>query len=112
MTKAPSFAATDWTAIAGLYGRLLEVAPSPVVAINRAMAMGLTVGPDAGLALLADIGDAGSAGYLLLAAQGDLLARQGDTGAARARFEAAAAVAPAGAARLGLMRRAALLDGG
>ena len=107
---APSFAGTDWTGIAGMYGRLMEIAPSPIVAINRAMAMGLTVGPDAGLAMLADVGDAGSAGYLLLAAQGDLLARQGDAVAARARFEAAAAIAPAGAARLGLTRRAALLS--
>lgn len=106
---AGSFVATDWTGIAGMYEQLMDLAPSPIVAINRAIAVGLATGPAAGLALLEEIADGGDGSYLLLAAQGDLLARQGDGETARARFEAAAAIAPAGAARLGLTRRAAAL---
>src|SRR3954453_15344984 len=43
---------TDWTQIALLYGRLAELSPSPVVELNRAVAVGLADGPEAGLALL------------------------------------------------------------
>jgi predicted RNA polymerase sigma factor len=50
--RAQSAAETDWTGIAALYAQLLEVWPSPVVALNRAVAMGMADGPAAGLALL------------------------------------------------------------
>ena len=50
---APSFEATDWPAIRRLYDLLLEVRPSPVVALNRAIAVGMAEGPEAGLSALA-----------------------------------------------------------
>ena len=48
--QAPSYRQTDWREIIGLYNLLLEVWPSPVVALNRAAAIGLGLGPAAGLA--------------------------------------------------------------
>ncbi len=103
---AASVDMTDWTAIGGLYDQLLALSPSPVVAINRAIAKGMAEGADAGLALLDGLRDGG---YLLIAARGELLSRRGDAAAARACFEAAALKAPDGAARLGLARRVAML---
>ncbi len=50
--EAPSAADTDWTEIVGLYDLLLQVAPSPVVALNRAVAVAMRDGPAAGLALV------------------------------------------------------------
>jgi len=70
---------TDWAEIALLYGRLLELMPTPVVALNRAVAVGMADGPDAGLALV-DALKAGGAldGYHLLAAtRADFLRRLG-----------------------------------
>ncbi|HVO20802.1 MAG TPA: sigma-70 family RNA polymerase sigma factor [Anaeromyxobacter sp.] len=54
---AGSFEATDWPAIRTLYDRLLAARPSPVVALNRAIALGMAEGPDAGLSALAGIPD-------------------------------------------------------
>jgi len=50
--EAASFDATDWPQIAGLYAELERREPTPVVAVNRALAVGLAEGPAAGLALL------------------------------------------------------------
>ncbi len=52
---APGFAETDWTSIRGLYDRLLRLRPTPVVALNRAIAVGMAEGPEAGLAALSRI---------------------------------------------------------
>ena len=52
---APSFEATDWASISALYDMLLRVQPTPVVALNRAIAVGMAEGPEAGLRALADI---------------------------------------------------------
>jgi RNA polymerase sigma-70 factor (ECF subfamily) len=54
---APSFDATDWSSIRELYDKLLRLRPTPVVALNRAIAVGMAEGPDAGLRALADIED-------------------------------------------------------
>jgi RNA polymerase sigma-70 factor, ECF subfamily len=76
---APTAAATDWRRIVLLYDRLLEVATSPVVALNRAVAVAMAEGPAAGLALMDGLAAAGDLdGYHLLhAARADLLRRLG-----------------------------------
>jgi RNA polymerase sigma-70 factor (ECF subfamily) len=72
---APEAAATDWSQIAALYGRLASLAPSPVVDLNRAVAVAMAEGPVAGLALLEPLADS-LAGYPYFhAAQADLLRR-------------------------------------
>ena len=83
---------TDWRRIAGLYDRLREVMPSPVVDLNRAIAYGMAFGPEAGLALVDAIAEAAALrNYAPLpAARGDLLFRAGRLPEARNAFEAAA----------------------
>ncbi len=72
---------TDWPQIAGLYARLVELAPSPVVALNHAAAVAMARGPSAGLALLGPLEDepALSGFHLLPASRADLLRRLGRT---------------------------------
>ena len=83
---------TDWRRIAGLYDRLGEVMPSPVVELNRAIAYGMAFGPEAGLVLVDAIAEAAALrNYAPLpAARGDLLFRAGRLPEARSAFEAAA----------------------
>ncbi len=85
---------TDWPRIAALYGELVGVEPSPVVELNRAMAVAMAEGPAAGLAVLDALGDDPAlAGYHRLpAARGDLLARLGRNAEARVELERAAAL--------------------
>ncbi|WP_329175249.1 MULTISPECIES: RNA polymerase sigma factor [unclassified Streptomyces] len=100
---------TDWPRIAGLYRALAGTAPSPVVELNRAVAVGMAEGPAAGL-VLADALAAGGAleGYHLLpSVRGDLLARLGRTAEARDEFVRAAGLTRNGAERTLLLRRAA-----
>src|SRR5262245_20545543 len=74
--RAPSWDATDWPAIVALYDALMLVAPSPVIALNRAVAIGLAHGPEAGLAALDQIDPAPLRAYHLLpAARADFLRR-------------------------------------
>jgi predicted RNA polymerase sigma factor len=70
---------TDWRRIAGLYAVLAQRFPSPIVDLNRAVAVAMVDGPDAGLELLEAIAGAGvlSDYHLLHAVRGDLLARLG-----------------------------------
>ncbi|GAA3397576.1 sigma-70 family RNA polymerase sigma factor [Cryptosporangium minutisporangium] len=76
---APTAADTDWRQIAVLYGTLREVTPSPVVALNQAVAVGMAYGPEVGLALTDGLRDE-LAGYPLLpAVRADLLRRLGRT---------------------------------
>jgi RNA polymerase sigma factor (sigma-70 family) len=107
--RARSAAETEWPRIAGLYDILLAVMPSPVVALNRAVAHSMAFGPEAGLALLAEIeGAAVLEGYAPLpAAKGDFLLRAGRRDEARAQFERAAALSRNAAERDFLLRRAA-----
>src|SRR5690349_10012008 len=85
---------TDWHRIAALYDTLREVMPSPVVDLNRAVAHSMAFGPEAGLALLAEIDPAGPLRHYapLPAARGDFLFRAGRLVEARTSFEQAAAL--------------------
>jgi RNA polymerase sigma factor (sigma-70 family) len=100
---------TDWSRIAGLYARLATVAPSPVVELNRAVAVGMAQGPEAGLAIIDQLsGEPVLKGYHLLpSVRGDLLHKLGRFGEARAEFEAAAVLAGNRRERDFLKRRAA-----
>jgi predicted RNA polymerase sigma factor len=81
---------TDWVRIAALYGVLAEVAPSPVVELNRAVAVAMRDGPEAGLAALDALDAAALRGYHPLpAARADLLRRLGRTAEAAAAYRAA-----------------------
>ncbi|MGW8795788.1 RNA polymerase sigma factor [Streptomyces sp. NPDC055775] len=89
---AVTYEETDWAVIATLYGLLAKAAPSPVVELNRAVAVSMAEGPEAGLALVdALAGDPALATYHLLpSVRGDLLARLGRADEARAEFVRAA----------------------
>ncbi|WTX60814.1 RNA polymerase sigma factor [Streptomyces sp. NBC_00648] len=90
--QAASYEETDWAAIATLYRRLAAIAPSPVVELNRAVAVSMAEGPAAGLAIVdALAADPALRGYHLLpSVRGDLLRRLGRTEEARAEFTRAA----------------------
>jgi predicted RNA polymerase sigma factor len=92
--RARSAEETDWARIVGLYGRLGEVAPSPVVELNRAVALAMLFGPEAGLNLVdALAGRPELATYHLLpSVRGELLRQLGRLDEARAEFERAAAL--------------------
>lgn len=85
---------TDWAQIVALYDALAQVAPSPVVELNRAVAVGMAFGPAAGLDIVdALAADATLANYHWLpSVRGDLLAKLGRLDEARAEFERAAAM--------------------
>jgi RNA polymerase sigma-70 factor (ECF subfamily) len=105
---APSFEDTDWPAIAAAYDRLGELRPSPVIALNRAVAHGYADGPAVGLALLAEARAGGALdGYpLALAAEAALVAQTGDRDRGAALFRAAAAAIHSEAERRALLDRA------
>ncbi len=89
--EAPVFADTDWAQIAGLYEQLLRHDPSPVVALNRAVAVGFAEGSEAGLAALPD--DPRLERYApFYAARYELLRRTGDADAAAAALDTAIAL--------------------
>lgn len=90
--RAGAAADTDWARIAELYARLAAVTGSPVVELNRAVAVGMARGPEAGLAILDRLaGEPALKGYHLLpSVRGDFLRRLGRHAEARAAFEIAA----------------------
>jgi predicted RNA polymerase sigma factor len=92
--RAPVPEATDWRRIAGLYAELAAIAPSPVVELNRAMAVAMAFGPAAGLEIADTLTSEPSLqGYHLLpAVRGDLLEKLGRGDEARAAFELAASL--------------------
>jgi len=106
--EARSAEATDWPRIAALYVELAEVAPSPVVELNRAVAVGMAHGPEAGLAIVDALRDEPTLAryHLLPAVRGDLLARLGRADEARLEFERAAAMTRNQAERRLLLERA------
>ncbi len=110
---APSEEAVDWSSIAELYGALGRLAPSPVVELNRAVAVGFADGPRAGLALLAPLLDEPRlAAYPPLhAAHADLLRRAGDRDGARAAYDRALALGGNAVERAELARRRDALEG-
>jgi RNA polymerase sigma factor (sigma-70 family) len=85
---------TDWERIAALYDALAQLAASPVVELNRAVAVGMAFGPAAGLELVDALTSEPSLKtyHLLPSVRGDLLAKLGRSGEARAEFERAAAL--------------------
>ena len=90
--RAATAEATEWPRIAALYALLAQRAPSPIVELNRAVAVAMAFGPDAGLELVdALVADGALAAYHLLpAVRGDLLAKLGRGDEARAEFQRAA----------------------
>jgi RNA polymerase sigma-70 factor, ECF subfamily len=107
--SALTAAATDWAQIAALYARLSELVPTPVVALNRAVAVAMIEGPQAGLALVEQIEEGGVlAGYhLLLATRADLLRRLGRLEEAANAYRQALDLAPTDAERRYLQKRLA-----
>ncbi|MCC8251358.1 RNA polymerase sigma factor [Saccharothrix luteola] len=101
---------TDWPQIALLYGELAKLVPSPVVRLNRAVAVAMADGPAAGLALVDDLADEVT-GHLLPATRADLLRRLGRTTEALAAYERALALAPTDAERRHLTRQLSALRG-
>jgi RNA polymerase sigma-70 factor (ECF subfamily) len=102
-SDAPSIEATDWPQILGLYDHLLDLSPTPVVALNRAIAVAEVHGPATGLALVDQLELDGY--YLFHATRADLLRRLGRRPEAAVAFDRAAEVAPSDAERSFLERR-------
>ena len=106
--RAHTAEATDWARIVGLYGELAQVMPSPIVELNRAVALAMLFGPEAGLRIV----DALTAEpllkdyHLLPSVRGDLLAKLGRANEARAEFERAAAMTQNERERALLLKRA------
>jgi RNA polymerase sigma-70 factor, ECF subfamily len=92
--RARSAGETDWAKIVGLYTKLGEIVPSPVIELNRAVALAMVFGPEAGLALVDALAADGALGnyHLLPSVRGDLLRRLGRFDEARTEFERAAAL--------------------
>jgi RNA polymerase sigma-70 factor (ECF subfamily) len=111
--ESPSFADTDWGQAVELYDLLLEAWPSPVVALNRVVAVGFRSGPEAGLAALDDLeAEAGrtlATYHYLPAARADFLRRLGRDQAAAASYRAALALVENDVERAFLERRLASL---
>jgi RNA polymerase sigma-70 factor (ECF subfamily) len=110
--RARTAADTDWSRIALLYGELASLSDSPVVELNRAVAVGMADGPRAALELVDRITQGGAlAGYHLLpAVRADLLARLGRVPEAREELELAAAMTDNEPARRLMLERAAALE--
>jgi RNA polymerase sigma-70 factor, ECF subfamily len=105
--QEPDGEATHWAQIAELYGALARLNPSPVVELNRAVAVGLASGPAAGLALLEPLlGESALERYQPLhAAHAELLRRAGDTAGAASAYERAIALTANAVERAELERR-------
>lgn len=101
--RAPSSRETDWAQIASLYGILATIQPSPVVELNRAVAVAMAHGPEKGLALIDALDLPGY--HLLPAARADLLRRLGRRGESAAAYRAALALVTNEAERKFLTRR-------
>jgi RNA polymerase sigma-70 factor, ECF subfamily len=109
--RARSADETDWERIAALYGELAQVMPSPVVELNRAVAVGMAAGPAAGLRLVDELtSEQALEGYHLLpSVRGDLLEKLGRFEEARTEFERAASMTQNQAVRTLLAERAVAL---
>jgi len=111
--RACTAADTDWPLIAALYDALAQLAPSPVVELNRAVALAMAFGPAAGLEIVDALGSEPSlrAYHLLPSVRGDLLTRVGRLEEARAEFERAASLTRNQRERTLLLERAAACVG-
>ncbi|MES2821590.1 MAG: RNA polymerase sigma factor [Pseudomonadota bacterium] len=105
--EAPSAQATDWAQIVGLYDALLRITPSPVIELNRAVALAMRDGPQAGLALVESLLARGELVdyHLAHAARADFHRRLGQHAAARAAYQRALQLAQQGPDRQFLERR-------
>lgn len=105
--EAVSADQTDWPQIVALYDRLLDLQPSPVIRLNRAVAVAMRDGPAAGLALIDRLGREGDLGgyFWFFAAKADLYRRQGDTEAAEAAYQRALELGQSGPERRYLQKR-------
>lgn len=105
---------TDWARIVTLYDALAQLTPSPVVELNRAVAVGMAFGPAAGLEIVDKLTSEPSlkAYHFLPAVRGDLLAKLGRDAEARAEFERAAALTRNERERDLLLKRAAACASG
>jgi RNA polymerase sigma factor (sigma-70 family) len=110
--RARTPAETDWPRIVDLYGDLARLTPSPVVELNRAVAVSMASGPAAGLAIVdALMSEPTLAGYHLLpSVRGDLLEKLGRLAEARTEFERAAGLTRNGRERELLLERARAID--
>lgn len=111
---APSVDATDWAEIVALYDLLVRMQPSPVVSLNRAVAVAMRDGPAAGLALVDELLSQGALDryHLAQAARADLLRRAGRSEESAAAYRAALALDPQPAERRFLEKRLASLHRG
>jgi RNA polymerase sigma factor (sigma-70 family) len=107
--RAREAAATDWRRIAGLYATLARVAPSPVVELNRAVAVSMAEGPAQGLAILEGLEAALPGYHLLHGVRGDLLSKLGRGAEAREQFLRAARLTRNERERAVFLARAAAL---
>ena len=100
---------TDWERIAALYDALVQLLPTPVIELNRAVAVGMAFGPPSALEIVDRLRDEPSlhAYHLLASVRGDLLAKTGRLSEARAEFERAASLAHNSRERAVLLARAA-----
>jgi RNA polymerase sigma factor (sigma-70 family) len=109
---APSVRETDWESVVLLYEALGRVAPSPVVELNRAVAVAMASGPQQALRMVDELAVSGrlSGSYLLPSVRGELLVRLGRTTEARAELELAARLCGNARERSVLLRKAAALE--
>jgi RNA polymerase sigma-70 factor (ECF subfamily) len=110
---APRYEDTDWAYLVALYDQLHELTPSPVVALNRAVALSMARGPEAGLQALGELRDDPALRhyYLLPAARADMLLRLGRRGEAAAAYRAALAAPCSEPERRFLLRKLAACEG-
>ena len=111
--EAPDAAATDWAQIVALYDLLMKVEPSPIIELNRSVAIAMRDGPLAGLQLIDDILERGDLAdyHLVHSARADLYRRLGRTEEARASYERALALTQQQPERRFLEKRLAELQG-
>ena len=107
--RAATAEETDWVRIAALYAALAQSAPSPVVELNRAVAVAMAFGPEAGLEIVDELASEPSlrSYHLLPSVRGDLLAKLGRKAEARVEFERAASLTQNARERKLLLERAA-----
>jgi RNA polymerase sigma-70 factor (ECF subfamily) len=109
--QAGDYDDTDWVEIAVLYAELLRIHPTPVVALNRAVAVALATEPAAGLELLEELAGPLDRYHLFHAARADLLRRSGEASAAAAAYDRALELAENEAERAFLRKRRAEVGG-
>jgi len=110
--EAESVALTDWRKIVALYDRLARIQPSPVVQLNRAVAVAMCDGPEAGLTLIDALLERGELAdyYLAHSARADMYRRLGRTSEARSSYEKALALTQQEPERQFLQERIRQLD--